>query len=221
MDTQKKKGAVSKKKSTLTVSKKKVAPAQKKELKPPVKKKTISKVDPIKKIRIYEDPTLENLPDFYDRDIVKILQKNPNEAYLFWEISKATFEKVLKSLGSEEKDIYLKLLVNFKNTSQHFQEIKIPPFTNNWYLKFDFPAKHLVIEICVVGPDGRFVSLLKSAAINLPPNSPSTTVDLEWVHEKWLDEGWMKNEEANWKLREELARKSKKFAGSSENYAQR
>lgn len=218
MVTPKKKGAPAKKKSLppQTTPKAKKAAPKKKEIKKEAKPKTNvvkSKTRP----RIYEDPNMENLPASIDKDIVKVLQRNPNEAFVFWEISKTTFEKVLLSLNARAEDVHIKLLVSFKNAKVHMNEIKLPPFTNNWYLKFDFSAKNLSIEVCVVGPDGRFISILKSAFLNLPANSPSNEVDLDWLHEKWLSEGWMKNEEGIWKIRENLsrAREQYSFLGSS------
>ncbi|MBE7410741.1 MAG: DUF4912 domain-containing protein [Leptospiraceae bacterium] len=218
MVTPKKKQTATKKKSpTPKIPKAKKAPVEKK----PRKKRVPSEKSTIKlqptRLRIYEDPAMNDLPKIIDRDIVKILQKNPKEVFIFWEISNSTLEKALFSLNTISDNSYIKLCVGFKNAKTHNYQISLPPFTNNWYMKFDFPVKNLVVEVCVVGPDGRYISILKSAILNLPANSPSTEIDLDWVHQKWISEGWIKNIEGLWKFSENFKeeKENRAFLGSS------
>ena len=70
----------------------------------------------VKKEKIYLDPKLNSLPDYYDRDIVKVLTKNLKEAYVFWGISSKSFEKILNAFNCSKEDVYFKLLVNYSLT---------------------------------------------------------------------------------------------------------
>lgn len=176
---------------------------------PPEEKKKSSDAKAIEKIgheqkrpKIYFDPELQNLPDSYGRDIVKILYKNPLSVFVFWEVSEQTLTKVVNSLGSSIGQCHMKLFVKYLNESKHKAEktIELPPFTNNWYLKFDAPVKNLKIEVAVFSADGRFVILLHSAEISLPHNKPSMEVDSDWISEKWVSEGWVDNSSGQVKL---------------------
>jgi hypothetical protein len=66
-----------------------------------------------KKERIYLDPRLNTLPDYYDRDIVKVLTKNLKEAYVFWGVSSSSFNKILSAFNCEKNEVYFKLMVNY------------------------------------------------------------------------------------------------------------
>ena len=131
----------------------------------------------VKRERIYLDPRLNILPDYYDRDIVKVLTKNLKEAYVFWGVSSQSFEKILNAFQCIKEEIYFKLLVNYKQEDkiQRHKEIYLPPFTNNWFLQFEQKIKNLKIEVVAYSKAGNTYSLLHSAEIS--PKGDSFSVD--------------------------------------------
>ena len=103
----------------------------------------------VKKERIYLDPKLNTLPDYYNRDIVKVLTKNLKEAYIFWGVSSNSFEKILNAFVCKKEEVYFKLMVNYtqEDKVQRYKEIFLPPFTNNWFLQFDQRIKNFFMSL--------------------------------------------------------------------------
>ena len=142
------------------------------------------------KKRIYLDPNLNRLSEYYDRDIVKVLSKNLKEAYLFWGISTKSFENILNTFECSKEEIFFKLLVNYRQEDkiQRHKEIFVPPFTNNWFLQFEQTIKSLKVEVIAYSHGGHNYSLLHSAEISVPSHKPSKI-----LHKDWIKPGWVLN----------------------------
>lgn len=143
-----------------------------------------------KRERIYLDPKLNTLPDYYDRDIVKVLTKNLKEAYVFWGISSQSFEKILNAFQCIREEIYFKLMINYKQEDkiQRHKEIYLPPFTNNWFLQFEQKIKNLKVEVVAYTKTGNTYSLLHSAEISIPNHKPSRVIHKDWIKPAWIKE---------------------------------
>jgi len=144
----------------------------------------------VKKEKIYLDPKLNILPNYYDRDIVKVLTKNLKEAYVFWGISSKSFEKILNAFNCSREDVYFKLLVNYmqEDKVRRHKEIFLPPFTNNWFLEFEQRIKNLKVEIIAYSLGGSTYSLLHSAEISIPTHKPSNLLHKDWIAPAWVRE---------------------------------
>lgn len=147
--------------------------------------------NPSQPTKIYEDQTLYKLPTHYDRDIVKILIRNPLEAFVFWGISSKSLKFIQSYLRCNLEEIFLKLHIKFWDDHKHQHEniIDLPPFTDNWLIRFDTPPHHLKVELVVFNQSGDYIILLHSAFITLPKNRPSYKVDKAWVNPGWVTEG--------------------------------
>jgi hypothetical protein len=154
---------------------------------------TIEKYNPDQSVvkRIYLDPKLDKLPEYYDRDIIKVFIKNPKEAYILWGISLTTVNRILKFFHCSKEQISFKLKVIYYDNQKifHEQEIQLKPFTTSYLLKLDIPVKNLKAEIIAFYED-KNLSTLHSASINLPSSNPSKLLDKNWVKKEWvLEEG--------------------------------
>jgi hypothetical protein len=141
--------------------------------------------------KIYNSPDNKRLPNYYDRDIVKILVRNPIEAFAFWGISSKTFQNVQSLLKTAMEEVFLKLHIKFFDEHSHFREniITLPPFTDNWLMRFESPPHNLQVEIVALNSHGNYHSILTSAQVTLPKNRPSIHVDKIWVSPKWIADG--------------------------------
>jgi hypothetical protein len=144
-----------------------------------------------KKPGIYHEPEMDHVTDYYDRDIVKVLTKNPREVFIFWGISSASFAKIIKELDSNRENIRLQLIVNFNIEKRHAQQIiNLPPFTNSWILRFDTPVRNFQAELAAYSVHtGAVYTLLHSAVINMPSSKPSVLVHKEWINDNWKKPG--------------------------------
>lgn len=143
-----------------------------------------------KKERIYLDPKLNTLPDYYDRDIVKVLTKNLKEAYVFWGISSNSFNKILSAFNCDKDQVYFKLMVNYAQEDKvhRHKEIFLPPFTNNWFLQFEQRIKNLKVEVIAYSQSGNTYSLLHSAEISIPNYKPSKVLHKDWLKSSWVEQ---------------------------------
>ena len=143
-----------------------------------------------KKERIYLDPRLNTLPDYYDRDIVKVLTKNLKEAYVFWGISSNSFSKILNAFNCEKNEVYFKLMVNYAQEDKvhRHKEIFLPPFTNNWFLQFEQRIKNLKVEVIAYSQFGNTYSLLHSAELSIPNYRPSKVLHKDWLKATWIEQ---------------------------------
>ncbi|HMV78701.1 MAG TPA: DUF4912 domain-containing protein [Leptospiraceae bacterium] len=133
---------------------------------------------------IYLEEAMNRIPEYYDRDIIKILLKNPKEAFVFWGISLDSYKKIEDYFGKSRNEIRYKLFVRYLDESKtpHFQEILLAPYAQSYVIKFLGPVKNLRAEISAyVEQEGEY-TMMHSAAIHLPRNRPS-----HLFHKDWLD----------------------------------
>lgn len=141
-----------------------------------------------KKKRIYEDKSLEELPEQYDRDVAKVMIRNPLEAYAFWSVSQQSLNKIKKDLKIENEEVHYRLLVSFKDKSSEelqYKEIELPPKTDNWIIGFDIPPLSLKIELSVYTESGKSMVLFQSATVTAPEPTPSEQLHHEWISPNW------------------------------------
>ncbi|MCX7999510.1 MAG: DUF4912 domain-containing protein [Leptospiraceae bacterium] len=141
--------------------------------------------------QIYYEPEMENLPVYYDRDIIKILTKNPKEVFIFWGISQSTLQKIREFFGEKDNlDFKLYLRYQDEKKNPYFQEILLPPFTTSYVVKFLEPVFNLRAEVLAYCERGEY-SLMHSAHVNMPVNKPSLLVHKDWINPKWIKEGFL------------------------------
>ena len=195
--------------------------------------------------KFYSNLSNKRLPNYYDRDIVKILVRNPIEAFAFWGISSKTFQNVQSFLKTSMEEVFLKLHIKFFDEHSHFREniITLPPYTDNWLMRFESPPHNLQVELVALNNHGNYMSILTSAQVILPKNRPSIHVDKIWVSPKWISEGAVtETQSGDWVLSKPTGLQnsvpatgkfvgvfttgssgnlgsSEKFAGSSEKFA--
>lgn len=158
---------------------------------------------------IYYEPDTNKLPNYYGRDVIKVLTKNPKEAFIFWGISEDSFSKIKDFFNIPLEEIRYKLHVRFSDEEKHshFMEIYLPPFTTSYLVKFEYPVKNLRVEIIAFSTNGSTYSFLHSAHINMPVNKPSQFIHKEWIHPKWVQEGYIEKVEESYIIKSFIANK--------------
>lgn len=83
----------------------------------------------------YQPTEYYDLPYRYNQTVIKILAQTPHALFIYWDISDADRQDMIKKYGenffNETKPV---LLVHNKTLNSSF-EIKIDDFTNSWYLR--------------------------------------------------------------------------------------
>lgn len=142
------------------------------------------------KPRIYQDTKLELLPDFYDRDILKVLIRNPREAFAFWAVSTETLKNMMTELKATQEEIHYKLIVQYNREDKHLVEFEVllEPFTSTYLIKFQERIHNLKVEFSGFTKNGEYFVLFHSSILTLPPNQPSNKVSKEWLNPNWYHE---------------------------------
>jgi len=173
------------------------APAKKKTSSAPAPKKKANSPEPKEKpFQVYDAPGMQSHPMRPPRDLVKVLIRNPLEAYVFWELTEDTFRSVLQDFGNPEKHlVHLKLKVSHLEPSGKEVEdwYEIHPLSNSYYCKFTSPARSVRAEIFATY-QGKLRLFLEARGGDLPPRSETLELDPHWIHPEWIAQGLVRQD---------------------------
>lgn len=127
-----------KKDSTKTTSTKKTVSKKDTTKKVSAKKKTEKKVLPIE----YYD-----LPQKYNKTVVKVLAQTPKTLFVYWEISDDDIEKFKKDYGENFFETTRPVLIIYNDTLNYNFEVEINDFANSWYLHVNDSKSDYRIEL--------------------------------------------------------------------------
>jgi hypothetical protein len=70
----------------------------------------------------------------------------------------------------------------FDGTNAHrFFDIQVNERVNNWYIDTDGPGKSWCVDLGLLLPGGRFITIVRSNVVHTPPEGPSWITDEEWM----------------------------------------
>lgn len=126
--------------------------------------------------RRFIEEALGTLPESYDVDTIYVIPRDPEWIFCYWDISRETIRHYLTQ--SIDSRLYIKIsdvtnIIYDGENANRYLLYEIPPKTRNWYAFVDAPEKDFVVEIVVKSRD-RFLPILRSKAIHMPPASTST-----------------------------------------------
>ncbi len=162
---------------------------------PPKEKKVVADVTSTQKSkanRIYENPDFQKPLSYPPHDLIKILTRNPLEAYIFWNILPGTFQKCLDYFQSQAEHIQLEIHLEYNSLEGDKQTriIQIHPLSTNYYCQFPHPVNHLKAALFAM-QNGRSYLLFHSAQVSLPAASVSMVWDENWAHPEWIEKGYL------------------------------
>ncbi len=106
-------------------------------------------------------PTGEDeLPVVYHENVLCIMVQAPDILFVYWDLSFGH----IQALGGNHELI---LLLFQDNKLVH--QIKLPPFTNNWYFRDVEPGSSYYCELGFQDAQGVFIPLLRSIRVDTPP----------------------------------------------------
>ncbi|MDD2865943.1 MAG: DUF4912 domain-containing protein [Candidatus Omnitrophica bacterium] len=124
----------------------------------------------------------------YGEDILVLQIRDPWWAHAYWDVSANTLERLSKELGhsfgagSWHLRSYDVSFINFTGTNAHrFFDTSVDVDAGNWYLNFGSPGTSWCVDLGLLLPDGRFITVLRSNTVSLPLDGPSWVTDEEWM----------------------------------------
>ena len=137
-----------KKDSTKTTSTKKTT------TKKATAKKTVSKKDTTKKVSAKKKTEKKvlpieyyDLPQKYNKTVVKVLAQTPKTLFVYWEISDDDIEKFKKDYGENFFETTRPVLIIHNDTLNYSFEVEINDFANSWYLHVNDSKSDYRIEL--------------------------------------------------------------------------
>ncbi|MDO8661962.1 MAG: DUF4912 domain-containing protein [Candidatus Omnitrophota bacterium] len=144
----------------------------------------------------FSNPEIQRLPKTFSRELpsgygvdkMALLVRDPWWLYTYWEIKQETVER-LKSELKDEFYIAKRVLRVYDVTNiifngsnaNHFFDIQIHEFANNWYIDAGSPGKSWCVDLGLKLSDGRFITILRSNVVQTPLDGPSEITDEEWM----------------------------------------
>ena len=113
------------------------------------KKKTKRKSTAQKKKTKAQKSIIEyyDLPQKYNKTIVKILAQTPKKLFVYWEISDEDIEKYKEQYGENFFETTKPILIIHNNTLNYSFEVEINDFANSWYLHVNDSNSDYKIEL--------------------------------------------------------------------------
>jgi hypothetical protein len=133
-------------------------------------------------------PMAHDLPYQYDQDKIVLQVRDPWWIHAYWELKGATFEKLRDELSDEffsAKRILRvydvsQIIFNGSNARRFF-DIEVGPDANNWYIDTAGPGRSWCIDLGLLLPSGRFITIVRSNTVHTPIEGPSWITDEEWM----------------------------------------
>jgi len=133
------------------------------------------------------DEDLADLPDGYGESRVVLLPRDPQWAYVYWDIPNSHREELRRQGG-------IRLALRFYDVTNidinvqrphSMQQYECDELAREWYLPVPVSDRDYAVEIGYLTMDGRWLMLTQSAPVRIPPVYPSN-----WVEDKFLDISW-------------------------------
>ncbi|MBL7081015.1 MAG: DUF4912 domain-containing protein [Candidatus Omnitrophica bacterium] len=146
--------------------------------------------------RFYREPKREvqkidkpqQLPTGYGKDKIVLRVRDPYWIYAYWEITESTWEKLRRETPSldEKTKIILRVYDTtdtiFDGSNAHsFFDIVVNSFANNWHIETKTPARSWCVDLGLLLPDNRFLTIVRSNIVSTPIAGPSCINDQEWM----------------------------------------
>jgi uncharacterized protein len=160
------------------------------------------------------DEGLPDLPDGYGESRIVLVPCNPQWVYAYWDIPNQDREAVRRQGGSQlALRFYDVTDIDIERQVPHsLQQYACEEICRDWYLPVPAGDRDYIVEIGYVANDGRWLSLVRSPAIRVPPLYPS-----DWQSDRFTTVPW-NQELSGGKTVVELGTPQRNFNGSNTVY---
>lgn len=130
-------------------------------------------------------PPKEELPSGYGENKIAIMARDPNWAFVYWEVTPEALEA---SRAKSIKGANLTLRVydvtgvdfNGENALSSF-DISIYERVGNWYVELGKPDRSFCVDIGLLTPQSYFITIARSNVITTPRDKVSEITDERWM----------------------------------------
>ncbi|MEI6331858.1 MAG: DUF4912 domain-containing protein [Pseudanabaena sp.] len=133
------------------------------------------------------DKSIGELPTGYGESRIVLLPRDPQWAYVYWDVPNSQKEDLRKQGGQQlALRLYDATDVNLDyQTPNNLQEYNSDELAREWYLPIPISDRDYVAELGYRCADGRWLVLTRSKVVHVPPVFPS-----EWVEDNFITVPW-------------------------------
>ena len=142
----------------------------------------------INKNNIEPDFDSKSLPENYGETQAALLPRDPHWMFIYWEITDNSKANICREYGN---DVFSKArhvirvydLTGVKEGESYTKYFDVPIIidSRNWYINVNDGGKTYMCEVGLVLPDGRFIGIVKTNPVALPPGKVSEVTDEKWM----------------------------------------
>ena len=130
----------------------------------------------------------QDLPYQYDQERIVLQVRDPRWVHAYWELRGQTLDQLKNRFGDDFRRskkvlrVYdvTNIIFNGSNANSFF-DIQINDFANSWYIDTDGPGRFWCVDLGLMLPDGRFITIVRSNIVQTPLEGPSWVTDEEWM----------------------------------------
>ncbi len=133
------------------------------------------------------DSELGDFPNGYGESRITLLPRNPEWAYVYWDISNEA-KATLRQQGGQylALRLYDSTNVDLAYQAPHsIQEYPCEEMAREWHLAIPLSDREYTVEIGYRTIDGRWLILCRSTSVKMPPMFPS-----DWLEEHFITVPW-------------------------------
>ena len=137
-----------------------------------------------------ESPTIDagELPWAYGEDRITAIARDPDSAFLYWEVTDEGLAAARRRLGPAGHDGWLDLRV-YDTTGREFDgtnandyfDIRVERHDREYFVMIRRPTSRMHVEIGVRTHEGFFQAIARSGRTDFPRSSPSPDAHLAWM----------------------------------------
>ncbi len=141
-------------------------------------------------------PSGYGLPDFYDETYVRLLVRDPEWVFVYWEIDAKTRERFWIPRGAHSGRLILRWyditdVPDFDGrNAQRLIETTINDQASSWYQHLPDPGHFWCAELGVLSAEGEFLCICRSNVVQ----TPRVTMASPREYERWMRVGWLLEE---------------------------
>ena len=158
------------------------------------------------------DADLADLPDGYGESRIVLLPRDPQWAYVYWDIPNEHREELRRQGGSRlALRFYDVTDIDINTQRPHsLQQYECDELSREWYVPIPVSDRDYAVEIGYLANDGRWLVLARSASVRIPPVYPS-----DWIDDQFVNVGW--DDDLRGKTVLELVTPSQKMASAADS----
>ena len=130
----------------------------------------------------------QELPETYGVDKIILQVRDPRWLHSYWELNAQTLNGFKNRLGDDfyrarkVLRVYDVTNINFNGANAHaFFDILINDYASSWYIDTAGPGRSWCVDLGLMLPDGRFITIMRSNVVHTPLDGPSVITDEEWM----------------------------------------